>query len=106
MQNEMNYTITGTDAIRLSERENLTIRCYKNPIDDGGPVSANVARQIAREDAGLVYVTVIPTGWRDATGNHCDSEGRTVEGYFASSGMSYLGPDDDGVEPCWSDATA
>ena len=41
------YKITGADAIRLAERDNLTIRCYANPIDDGGIVTPSVARQIA-----------------------------------------------------------
>lgn len=99
-----NYKITGADAIRLAERENLTVHCYANPIDDGGPVTVGVARQIAKDDPSLIYVMVVPTGWRNAQGNHCDDEGRTVEGYFTSSGM-YLGPDDDDVEPCWNDAS-
>ena len=76
------YKITGNDAIRLAQRENLTV-CD----NDGTP-----------------YVTVTPTGWRNAQGNHCDSEGRTVEAYFNSYNGEYLGPDDDGVEPCWNDA--
>lgn len=97
------YKITGHDAIRLAERDNLTIRCYANPIDDGGVVTPDVARQIAREDAGLVYVIVTPSGWW--TGNQRVSEmsGYNVSDYVTSSGM-YLGPDDDGVEPTWDDA--
>jgi hypothetical protein len=98
------YKITGRDAIRLAERENLTIHCYANPLDEGGAVSVNLARQIAKDDPSLIYVTVTPTGWRDAAGNHCDAEGRAVEAYFNSYTAEYLGPDDDGVEPCWSDA--
>jgi hypothetical protein len=46
---------------------------------------------------------VVATGWRNAAGHHCDSEGRTVEAYFR--GNEYLGADDDGVEPCWNDAS-
>ncbi len=98
------YKITGSDAIRLAERENLTIHCYSNPIDDGGPVTVGVARQIAKEDPSLIYVTVIATGWRNSAGDHCGDEGRTVEAYFNSYNGEYLGPDDDGVEPCWNDA--
>ena len=98
------YKITGAHAIRLSERESLTIECHSNPIDDGGPVTVGVARQIAKEDPNLLYVTVVPIGWRNAQGNHCDGEGRTVEAYFGGSRGMYLGPDDDGVEPCWNDA--
>ena len=76
--------ITGSDAVRLAQRENLTV------VNDG-------------ESAPHVIVT--PTGWRNAAGNHCDSEGRTVEAYFNSYTGEYLGPDDDGVEPCWNDAS-
>lgn len=77
------YKITGSDARRLAQRENLTIR----------------------EQDGIPSVTVTPTGWRNAQGNHCDAEGRTVEAYFNSYTGEYLGPDDDGVEPCWSAAS-
>ena len=97
------YKITGNDAIRLAERESLTIQCHANPMDDGGTVPVSVARQIAKEDPSLIYVTVTPTGWRNASGNHCEPEGRNVDDYFNPRGM-YLGPDDDGVEPCWNDS--
>ena len=73
-------------------------------MDDGGIVTLGVAQQIAKDDPSLIYVTVVPAGWRNAQGNHRDDEGRTVEGYFTSLGM-YLGPDCDGVEPCWNDAS-
>lgn len=98
------YKITGRDAIRLAERENLTIHCHSNPIDDGGVVTVEVATQILKEDPKLIYVTVTPSGWRDKNGNHCDGEGRTVESYFNWYRMTYLGPDEAGIEPCWSDA--
>lgn len=97
--------ITGAHAIRLAKRENLTVHCHSNPIDDGGEVSVGEARQIANEDPNLLYVLVTTTGWRNAQGNHCDGEGRTVEAYFGGSRGMYLGPDDDGVEPCWNDAS-
>jgi hypothetical protein len=74
------YKITGSDAVRLAQRENLTV-CDRD---------------------GIPFVTVTPTGWRNAQGNHCDGEGRTVESYFSNG--EYLGPDDDGVEPCWSES--
>jgi hypothetical protein len=78
------YKITGNDARRLAQRENLTVLN-----NDGTP-----------------YVTVAPTGWRDGKGNHCEAEGRTVESYFSSYNGEYFGPDCDGVEPCWSDASS
>jgi hypothetical protein len=99
------YKITGKNAIRLAERDNLTIQCHANPIDDGGEVSIDVARQIAKEDPALIYVTVVPTGWRDAQGNHyCDGGDRDVDGYFQRDNGKYLGPDVYGVEPGWIDA--
>jgi hypothetical protein len=76
------YKITGSDAVRLARRENLTV-CERD---------------------GIPSVTVTPTGWRDARGNHCDGDGRAVESYFNAYNGEYLGPDDDGVEPCWSEA--
>jgi hypothetical protein len=99
------YKITGSDAVRLAQRENLTIRCHANPIDpEDREVTATEAKGIIREDARLIYVTVVPTGWRDSRGNHCDSGGRAVESYFNAYTGQYLGPDDDGVEPCWNQA--
>ena len=98
------YRITGHDVIRIANRENLTVCCHANPIDEGGVVTLDIARQIVRDDPSLIYAIVIPTGWRDASGNHCDADGRTVDGYFNRTTGEYLGPDDDGVEPCWSSA--
>lgn len=77
------YKITGSDATRLAARENLMVR------NDGD---------------GMPYVIVTPTGWRNAQGNHCDGECRTVEAYFNRYNGEYLGPDDEGVEPCWNEA--
>jgi hypothetical protein len=98
------YKITGADAIRIAERENLTVQCYANPLDDGGPVDINLARQIAKEDPSLVFVTVRPTGWRDRSGGYCDAPGYHVSDYFNRANSEYLGPDCEGVEPCWSQA--
>ena len=99
---KLTYKITGSDAIRLAERDQLTINCYANPIDDGGVVVAGVARQIAQEDPSLIYVTVEQSGWIDGDG-HPVSEmiGYNISDYFTGDGM-YLGPDDDGVEPRWN----
>jgi hypothetical protein len=98
------YKITGSDAIRFAERDSLTIRCHNSPVSDAGIVTPGEARQIAREDAGLVYVEVTPRGWW--TGQRVsEMAGYNVSDYFTSSGM-YLGPDDEGVEPTWDDAEA
>jgi len=94
------YRITGADALRIAARDNLTLHCHANPIDDGGIVTVAQGHEIAREDASLLYVIVQPAGWTgDATGyNVCD--------YFqpGDCGGSYNGADDDGVEPIWADA--
>jgi hypothetical protein len=96
------YKITGSDAIRLAERDGLTIRCYANPIDDGGIVTPSEARGIVKDNALLVYVEVTPNGWWQ--GRRVSSvDGYNVGDYFTSSGM-YLGPDDEGIEPTWDDA--
>jgi hypothetical protein len=90
------YRITGQDAIRLAERDALTLQKFADPIDGARTVTPSEARDIAREDEGLIYVEVQPTGWTsDETGyNVCD--------YFDHNG-TYNGPDDDGVEPTWAD---
>jgi len=98
------YIITGHDAIRLSDRESLQIRCYAHPLDEGGQIHLGLARQIVREDPGLVYVEVVPSGWRDRRGNYVDAAGRNVCDYFR--GETYFGPDDDGIEPGFNDATS
>lgn len=102
------YTITGRDAIRLAERDSLTIRSYDNPLsDDGGVVSVGVARQIAKDDPNLIYVIVQPCGWVDAEGRSLSTmDGYNISDYFTSDGM-YLGPDDDNnIEPRWNDASS
>lgn len=103
------YRITGRDAIRIAQRENLTLYCYANPIDDGGEVTVELAIQIAKDDKSLIYADVVPNGgWRDSGGNYVDSEGRNVGDYFRplsyGGKVEYLGPDDDGVEPSFNNA--
>lgn len=99
------YQITGQDAIRLAIRDNLTLKCYANPIDDGGVVTPEVGLQIAKEDPNLVYVEVTQDGWWDGRRVSSVDDGYNVGDYFTSSGM-YLGPDSEGVEPTWNDAPA
>ena len=91
------YTIKGQDAIRLANRDNLTLRKYADPIDGARVVTADEAVSIAREDSGLIYVKVTPNGWFGG-----NSDGYHVEDYFNRG--RYLGPDCDGVEPTWVDA--
>lgn len=99
----INYRITGHEAIRIANRESISIYCYANPINDGAKVTPNIAVQIASEDPSFIYITVTPSGmWRDRTGNYCDSEGRNAHDYFSNG--DYLGPDDDGIEPGFNQA--
>lgn len=90
------YTIKGRHAIRLAERDGLTLRKYADPIDWARVVTADEARDIASQDAGLIYVTVTQVGW---TG---DAIGYNISDYFLAG--RYAGPDCDKVEPTWADA--
>jgi hypothetical protein len=79
------FTITGSDAKHLAERDSLTL--------------------LSNEDGN--YVVVTARGWWDGQRVSAASGdivlGYNVSDYFTSSGM-YLGPDDDGIEPTWDDA--
>jgi hypothetical protein len=88
------WKITGNEAIRIAERDGVTLHKYAN----------------------LIYCVVKPTGWTIAgeqPANFADIiEGYNVENYFRGSldgadrsGGKYLGPDEAGVEPTWSDTT-
>jgi hypothetical protein len=100
------WKIEGNAAIRIAERDGVTLHKYADPREVYRKgVSVSEARDIAKEDADLIYCLVQPTGW---TG---DAAGYNVADYFrgslngmARSGTKYLGPDADGVEPTWSDA--
>ncbi len=96
------FKITGSDAVRLAERDRLTIYSAANPIDDGGIVTVGEARGIVREDPSLVYVIAQRDDWWDGQ-RVSDMAGYSAHDYFAPDG-TYLGPDDDGVEPTWKDA--
>jgi hypothetical protein len=91
------YKISGADAIRLAERDGLTLRKHADPVDGARIITADEAREIAREDAGLVYVLVHVRDWTDS------ADGKNVADYFTPSGR-YKGPDDDGIEPMFADA--
>lgn len=92
-----NYTISGSEAIRLAERDGLTLRKYADPVEgerDG--LTPGEALAVVREDSSLIYVIARPTGW---TG---DAAGHNVSDYFRDG--KYLGADCDGIEPTWEDA--
>ena len=100
------WKIEGNEAIRIAERDRVTLHKYADPTDGYRKgVSVSEARDIAKEDANLIYCIVQPTGWTgDATGyNVADYFPGSLDG-TARSGAKYLGPDADGVEPTWSDA--
>jgi len=97
------YKINGNDAVRIAERDDVDIHYYANPIDDGGLVAAAIAREIAKDDPSLVYVSVSPAGWWNGRQFVSEMPGYNVSDYFNPAGM-YLGPDDDGVEPRWRNA--
>ena len=93
------YTITGHHAIRIAERDGLTLRKYADPTEPARhDLTEAEAREIARSDASLVYIRVTHAGW---TGPH---DGYSIGDYFASGDHRYCGPDDDGIEPTWQDA--
>ena len=84
MKTENTYKITGQHASRIASRDGVTLHT----------------------DTDGSYCIVRPVGWIGG-----DAEGRNVLDYFrgslgglALSASTYLGPDDDGVEPTWEDA--
>lgn len=97
----MNTTpeITGHEAIRLSESDGTPLYCYANPLDRGGEVSIDLARQIVREDASLIYIKPkidaslpqwgvafyggTPLGWVAPWGEHPETD-RYLEGYYST----------------------
>ncbi len=94
----MTYKITGGEAVRLAVRDGLTLRT------EAGEVGIAEARsEIAQSGEASVWVQVTPDGWWDGQRCRC-AAGYSVEHYFTLAG-DYLGPDCDGVEPTWTDAT-
>lgn len=98
----MPYTINGRDALRLAERDGLTIHIRTNPKYPESTVNWQTAVQIARDDSGLVFVRVEAHGWWDRKWLP-SIDGYNVGDFFVADG-TYLGPDADGVEPSWRDA--
>ena len=102
------YKISGADAIRLAERDRLTLHKYADPIEEArDDISAEEAEEVIREDPKLVYVHVQFAGW---TGRIVDGHPiikarnlNNVGDYFMVTG-EYLGPDEDDIEPVWTDA--
>lgn len=52
-------TLTGHAAIDHAEQHGLTLSMYTSPIEEGRDgLSVDEARDVAREDESLIYVTV------------------------------------------------
>lgn len=99
--------ITGHDAIRIAERDGVTLHKSADPIEWYGIVDIALARDIAKIDASLIYCIVQPVGWvGDGTGHNVTDYFRGCLDGHAMSGATYLGPDEDGVEPTWTDVEA
>ena len=75
----MTYKISGEHAVRLAERDGVTLK---------------------QGECGQ-FIEVEPLGWVGMGDQNADCY--HVEDYF--SGGQYLGPDCDGTEPTWIDAT-
>ena len=89
------FKITGSDAVRLAERDRLEI--FRRT--GYGMVEKITWREARGEDPASVYVLVHKDGWWDGQ-RVSEMRGYDVHDYFSPDGM-YLGPDDDGVEPTW-----
>lgn len=51
------FTITGSQALEVAEKLNVTLHKFADPTEDARVVSASEARDIAREDPGLIYAS-------------------------------------------------
>jgi hypothetical protein len=75
----MTARITGYAAIDYAARTGATLRKHADPEDGAREVTAEEARAIVREDAGLVYVEA-PTAWAQTM---MEDRLRELERYFA-----------------------
>lgn len=100
----MTYTITGREALRLAERDDLTIHATPCAIiPEGGPVPLGTAKQIAKDDPSILSVRVELDGWWDGTRLRFAPPAYDVGEFFDRDG-EFLGPDEYGIEPTWKDA--
>jgi hypothetical protein len=74
-EKKMYYRITGPHALRIAERDGVTLHHGSS-------------------------ILVEPSGWSNGKN---EIPGYNVSDYFRSDG-TYLGPDQDGIEPTWADA--
>src|SRR6478736_6444800 len=96
----MKFLITGTEAIRLAKRDNLTLYKLNDVTDNSIEIKLSEAIVVAKEDPDLIYIYVEPRGW------HGRGE-ETLVGYFYADYFSedgaYLGPNEFGIEPTFAD---
>jgi hypothetical protein len=101
-------TITGHDAIAYAESTGATLHKHADPVDGAREVTVDEAREIAREDVGLIYarrpMTATEQGEHDAEqrahealaadgdGAEWQSEADAVSGWgdYAATAASYL----------------
>lgn len=86
--------ITGYAAIDYAARTGAALRKHADPVDGAREVSADEARDIAREDAGLIYVDA-PASWAQTM---TEDRLRKLEAYFAD--LAAAG--DAGEDPGWT----
>lgn len=71
--------ITGYAAIDYAARTGATLRKYADPEDGAREVTLDEAREIAREDAGLIYADA-PAAWAQTM---TEERLRELEAHFA-----------------------
>jgi hypothetical protein len=93
------YQIYGHHAIRIAERDGVVLRAYTQP-ELGNQIflSLDQARQAVADNVRTVFCEVVPIGWSNGM-----PSGRNVDDYFRHG--QYLGPDEDGIEPRWAEAS-
>ena len=87
--------ITGYAAIDYAARTGATLRKHADPEDGAREVTAEEARAIVREDAGLVYVDA-PTAWAQTM---TKDRLRELERYFADLAAAGDAGEDPGRTP-------
>lgn len=98
--NPNSITLTGVGAIAFAELKGFTLSKFEDPTEKARTgLSVEEAKQIAREDSRLIYLTLDFIGW--SKGDGTSAEGYRVEDYFVR-GDIYLGPDIHGIEPVFA----
>lgn len=97
----MTTTITGLDAINYATATGATLRKHADPIDGAREVSVDEAREIAREDASLIYCEARAVSITiEISRNTIDPQGIGSDEDFAAARESIL----DALRAEWPDA--